>query len=186
MAKFFIQFTNDESCGKCSTCRDGSDALLEVLNNIQNGDGKEGDLEFLEEVSYAIKDASMCGLTTLPNPVLSTLKYFRDEYEAHIKERRCPALVCKNLIKYYIIPEKCIGCKKCLKECPTEAIKGDLKYVHIIDQSKCNKCGTCLDVCPKKVSAVVKVTGKEMDNITGIEEPYPVVKKKRKRKNETH
>jgi NADH:ubiquinone oxidoreductase subunit F (NADH-binding) len=181
VAKFFIQFTNDESCGKCSTCRDGSDALLEVLTNIQNGDGKEGDLEFLEEVSYAIKDASMCGLTTLPNPVLSTLNYFRDEYEAHITEKRCPALVCKNLIKYFIIPENCIGCKKCLKDCPTDAIKGELKYVHIIDQSKCNKCGTCLDVCPKKVSAVIKVTGKEMENITGIEEPYPVIRKKRKR-----
>ena len=184
VAKFFIQFTNDESCGKCSTCRDGSDALLEVLNNIQDGVGKEGDLEFLEEVSYAIKDASMCGLTTLPNPVLSTLKYFRDEYEAHIYEKRCPALVCKNLIKYYIEPELCIGCKKCLKECPTEAIKGDLKYIHIIDQEKCNKCGTCLDVCPKKVSAVIKVTGKEMESITGTEEPYPVPKKKRRRKHE--
>jgi len=186
VAKFFIQFTNDESCGKCSTCRDGSEALLEVLTNIQNGNGKEEDLEFLEEVSYAIKDASGCGLgTTLPNPVLSTLQYFRDEYEAHIKEKRCPALVCKNLIKYYIVPDKCIGCKKCLKECPTEAIKGDLKYVHIIDQSKCNKCGTCLDVCPKKVSAVIKITGKEMENITGTEEPYPVVKKKRSRKHES-
>jgi len=185
VAKFFIQFTNDESCGKCSTCRDGSEALLEVLTNIKDGNGKEEDLEFLEEACYAIKDASGCGLgTTLPNPVLSTLEYFRDEYEAHIKEKRCPALVCKNLIKYYIIPEKCIGCKKCLKECPTEAIKGDLKFVHIIDQSKCNKCGTCLDVCPKKVSAVIKVTGIEMENITGMEEPYPVVRKKRSRKNE--
>ena len=180
VAKFFIQFTNDESCGKCTTCRDGSEALHEVLTNIQNGDGKEADLEFLEEASYAIKDASGCGLgTTLPNPVLSTLKYFRDEYDAHIKERRCSALVCKNLIKYYILPEKCTGCKLCLKNCPPGAIKGDLKHIHIIDQSKCTKCGTCLDVCPPKVSAIIKVSGKEMENITGIEEPYPVKRREK-------
>ena len=180
VAKFFTQFTNDESCGKCTTCRDGSDALLEVLTNIQNGYGKEEDLEFLEEVGNAVKDASMCQLgATLPNPVLSTLKYFRDEYEAHIKEKRCPALVCKNLIKYFIIPDKCTGCKLCLKNCPPDAIKGELKHVHIIDQSKCTKCGTCLDVCPTKISAIIKVTGKEMENITGIEEPYPVKRKKK-------
>src|SRR4030043_370441 len=180
VAKFFIQFTNDESCGKCSTCRDGSEALHEVLSNIQNGDGKEEDLEYMEEASNAIKDASAGGLgTSLPNPVLSTLKYFREEYEAHIKEKRRPALVCKNLIKYYILPEKCTGCKLCLKNCAPGAIKGDLKLVHIIDQSKCTKCGTCLDVCPPKISAVIKVTGKEIENITGIEEPYPVERRKK-------
>ncbi len=184
VAKFFIQFTNDESCGKCTTCRDGSEALLDVLGNITSGVGKEGDLEFLEEVGMAVKDASMCGLgTTLPNPVLSTLKYFRDEYDAHIKERRCSALVCKNLIKYYILPEKCTGCRLCLKNCPPEAIKGELKHIHIIDQSKCTKCGTCLDVCPPKISAIIKVTGEETENITGTEEPYPV-KKKKGEKNE--
>ncbi|MBC8442258.1 MAG: NADH-quinone oxidoreductase subunit NuoF [Bacteroidales bacterium] len=185
VAKFFIQFTNDESCGKCTTCRDGSEALLEVLENIANGEGKEGDLEFLEEVGIAVKDASMCGLgTTLPNPVLSTLKYFRDEYDAHINEGRCSALVCKNLIKYYILPEKCTGCRLCLKNCPPEAIKGELKHIHIIDQSKCTKCGTCLDVCPPKISAIIKVTGKETENITGTEDPYPV-KRKKGEKNET-
>jgi len=180
VAKFFIQFTNDESCGKCSTCRDGSEAMHEILTNIQDGLGKEEDLDYLEEAGNAIKDASACGLgTTLPNPVLSTLKYFREEYEAHIKEKRCPALVCKNLIKYYILPEKCTGCKLCLKNCTPGAIKGDLKLVHIIDQSKCTKCGTCIDVCPPKVSAIIKVTGKEMENITGIEEPYPVERRKK-------
>jgi len=180
VAKFFVQFTNDESCGKCSTCRDGSEALLEVLTKIQNGEGKEEDLDYLEEASNAIKDASACGLgTTLPNPVLSTLKYFREEYETHINEKRCPALVCKNLIKYYILPEKCTGCKLCLKNCSAQAIKGDLKLVHIIDQSKCTKCGMCLDVCPPKVSAIIKVTGKEMENITGMEEPYPVERRKK-------
>jgi NADP-reducing hydrogenase subunit HndC len=180
VAKFFIQFTNDESCGKCSTCRDGSEALHEVLTNITNGEGKEEDLEYLEEAGYAIKDASGCGLgQTLPNPVLSTLKYFREEYEAHVKEKKCPSLVCKNLIKYYILPDKCTGCKLCLKNCSAGAIKGDLKLVHVIDQSKCTKCGVCLEVCPPKVSAIIKMTGKEIESITGMEEPYPVKARKK-------
>jgi len=166
VAKFFIQFTNDESCGKCATCRDGSDALLEVLTRITKGEGREGDIEFLEELSAAIKDASMCGLgTTLPNPVLSTLRYFKDEYIAHIREKRCPALACKDLIKYYIQPDKCVGCRLCLKNCPAEAIKGLAKHVHIIDQAKCTKCGTCLEVCPAKVSAVIKVSGKDAEDL---------------------
>lgn len=183
VAKFFIQFTNDESCGKCSTCRDGSAALLEVLTRITDGEGKEGDIEFLQELGQVIKDASMCGLgTTLPNPVLSTIRYFRDEYEAHIREKRCPALVCKNLIKFYIIPEKCVGCKVCLKECPAEAILGELKYVHIIDQVKCTKCGTCIDVCPPKVGAIVKLSGREVMELKTLPAPVPVAEIKKGRK----
>ena len=147
VSKFFIQFTNDESCGKCSVCRDGSDALLEVLTRITEGEGKPGDVEFLEELGSAIKDASMCGLgQTLPNPVLSTLKYFRDEYVAHVTDKNCPAKACKALVKYYIDPDKCPGCTLCLKNCPTGAIKGETKHVHVIDQTVCSKCGECLDV----------------------------------------
>ncbi len=162
VAKFFVQFTNDESCGKCTTCRDGSGALLEVLTRIAEGRGGEGDIAFLEELSAAVKDASMCGLgTTLPNPVLSTLRYFRDEYEAHVREKRCPALVCRSLIRYCILPEKCNGCGLCRKNCSLEAITGGPKKVHVIDQAACTKCGACFEVCPPKTAAIVKVTGKE-------------------------
>jgi NADP-reducing hydrogenase subunit HndC len=181
VAKFFIQFTNDESCGKCTTCRDGSDAMLEVLTRIAGGKGREGDIEFLEELGLAVKDASMCGLgTTLPNPVLSTIRYFRDEYEAHIRDKRCPALVCKDLIIYHIIPEKCVGCTVCLKECPVGAIKGQTKFVHIIDQSKCTKCGTCLDVCPPKISAVVKLSGEDIKKAKTLDQPISVKELRKK------
>lgn len=182
VSKFFIRFTNDESCGKCTTCRDGSDALLEVLTRITNGEGHVGDIEFLEELGLAIKDASMCGLgTTLPNPVLSTLRYFRDEYEAHIKEKSCPARVCKNLIKYYIDPDKCPGCELCLKNCPAEAIQGKNKHVHIINQDVCTKCGQCLDICPPRISAVVKLTGKEAEHPLTLPYPIPVSEWKKTR-----
>ena len=148
VAKYFIQFTNDESCGKCSSCRDGSDALLGILERICGGEGEEEDLDLLEELSNAIKDASMCGLgQTLPNPVLSTLRYFRDEYEAHIREKRCPAKACKALIRYYIDEEKCRGCGICARNCPEEAISGERRKPHKIDPDKCIKCGVCLEGC---------------------------------------
>jgi ferredoxin len=175
VSKFFIQFTNDESCGKCSVCRDGSDALLEVLTRITSGEGREGDVEFLEELGAAIKDASMCGLgQTLPNPVLSTLRYFRHEYVAHIVDKNCPARACKALIKYYIDPDKCPGCTLCLKTCPTGAIQGQTKHIHVIDQAVCSKCGECLEVCPPKVSAVVKLSGREAQELKSLSAPVPV------------
>ncbi len=183
ISKFFIQFTNDESCGKCVSCRDGSEALLEVLTRISDGNGRNGDVEYLEELSRAVKDSSMCGLgQTLPNPVLSTLRYFKEEYTAHIEDKRCPALVCRNLIQYYIDPDKCVGCLKCLKNCPTEAIIGELKYIHIIDQDKCSKCGQCLEECPPKISAIVKVTGNDMNNLTQLTEIIPCPKNQKKNK----
>ncbi len=177
VAKFYIQFTNDESCGKCTTCRDGSEALLEVLTRISKGEGREGDIDFLEELGEAIKDASMCGLgTTLPNPVLSTIRYFREEYEAHIREKRCPARVCKDLIAFYIDPDKCQACLICKRECPAEAVDGEKSVVHVIDQAKCTKCGTCLDLCPGRFGAVKKISG---EPVPAIERGLPVRRKKK-------
>jgi len=182
VSKFFLQFTNDESCGKCSACRDGSDALLEVLTRISSGEGREGDLEFLEELGQAIKDASMCGLgQTLPNPVLSTLRYFRDEYAAHIADKNCPAKVCKPLIKYYIAPDKCPGCTLCLKNCPAGAVKGENKHIHVIDQSVCTKCGECFEICPPKISAVVKLSGQEALELKSLPGPVPAKEWKARR-----
>jgi NADH-quinone oxidoreductase subunit F/NADP-reducing hydrogenase subunit HndC len=186
VSKFFIQFTNDESCGKCSACREGSEALLEVLTRITDGEGREGDVEFLEELGQAVKDASMCGLgQTLPNPVLSTLRHFRDEYVAHIKDKNCPAKVCKPLVKYYIDPDKCPGCMLCLKNCPAGAVKGENKHVHVIDQTMCTKCGECLEICPPKVSAVVKLSGKEARELQSLPSPIPVREWRARRAAET-
>jgi len=160
MAKYFTKFTNDESCGKCTSCREGSEALLEILEKICNGEGEEGDLAFLEELGDVVKEASLCGLgQSLPNPVLSTIRYFRDEYEAHIKEKRCPAFVCKELFSYYIDPEKCAACMICLRKCPVDAVVGEKNQIHVIEQDKCTKCGTCFDVCPTRFSAVTRITG---------------------------
>ena len=171
IARYFLKFTNDESCGKCTSCRDGSEALLEILEKICNGEGEEEDLEFLQELAEVIKDASMCGLgQTLPNPVLSTLRYFKDEYEAHIKDKRCPAYVCKALTSYYIELDKCKACMICLRECPVEAISGGKNQIHVIDQSKCTKCGTCFDVCPARFGAVTRLSGEPIPAPPSLEE----------------
>ncbi len=148
VAKYFLNFLRDESCGKCLSCREGTQRMWEIVTDITEGKGKEGDLDFLEALAKATRDASMCGLgQTAANPVLSTIRHFRDEYEAHIRDKKCPAGVCKELIQYSIIEEKCTGCLACLKVCPQEAISGELKKVHVLDQSKCIKCGGCYEAC---------------------------------------
>ena len=148
IAKFFLNFTQAESCGKCTFCRIGTLRMLEVLQRITEGNGKEGDIELLEELARNVKRASLCGLgQTAPNPVLTTIKYFRDEYEAHIYEKKCPAKKCHALITFEIIPEKCPGCGLCAKYCPTEAISGEKKKPYVIDNEKCVRCGLCMKVC---------------------------------------
>ena len=149
VARFFLDFTQDESCGKCPPCRIGTKRMLEILERICDGKGEEGDIERLEELAEGIKASALCGLgQTAPNPVLSTIKYFRDEYEAHIYEKRCPAGVCRNLLNYVIDEEKCKGCGICAKKCPGDAITGEKKKPHVIDAAKCVKCGACIEACP--------------------------------------
>jgi NADH-quinone oxidoreductase subunit F len=148
VARYFLEFTIAESCGKCTPCREGNDRLLDLLTGITAGKGTEDDLDLLTELSEAVADGSLCQLgKTAPNPVLTTLKYFRDEYVAHIKDKKCPAGVCKELIKYEILADKCTGCTACFKACPADAISGTKKEVHVIDQDKCTRCGSCQDVC---------------------------------------
>ena len=148
MARFFLDFTAKESCGKCVHCRIGTKRLHETLVRITEGEGREGDVELLEELCAAIKDGALCGLgQTAPNPVLTTIRYFRDEYDAHIREKRCPAGECAALKTYSIISDKCIGCSACARKCPAQAISGELKKPHAIDSSKCVKCGACVAAC---------------------------------------
>jgi len=148
MARFFLDFTSKESCGKCVHCRIGTKRMLEILTRIVNGEGEEGDIELLEELCNAIKDGALCGLgQTAPNPVLTTIRYFRDEYEAHIKEKKCPAKECVELLSYHIDPETCKGCTMCARKCPVQAISGEVKKPHEINQNVCIKCGQCYTLC---------------------------------------
>ncbi|MEW6193712.1 MAG: NADH-quinone oxidoreductase subunit NuoF [Bacteroidota bacterium] len=156
LAKYFLNFTQLESCGKCTFCRIGTKRMLEILERITDGEGRESDISLLEELAYRIKMGSLCGLgQTAPNPVLTTLKYFREEYEAHIFDKKCPAHSCSSLISYQIVEENCKGCGVCIKVCPSGAITGNKKEVHVLNDGLCIKCGKCYDVC--KLDAIIKV-----------------------------
>jgi NADP-reducing hydrogenase subunit HndC len=148
VARYFVGFTQEESCGKCPPCREGTWHMLKILEGITTGQGREGDIELLEKLALRIKDTALCGLgNTAPNPVLTTIRHFRHEYEAHIREKRCPGGVCKSLIRYFILEDKCTGCQACFKNCPVNCIAGERKKLHVIDQERCIKCGMCKSVC---------------------------------------
>lgn len=168
IARYFLNFLSDESCGKCVPCREGIHKMLKILNRICAGEGRKGDIELLEEIAVVVQTSALCALgTTAPNPVLSTIRYFRDEYEAHIHEKHCPAGVCKALISYCIQPDKCKGCMICLRNCPVGAISGGKREVHFIQQNKCTKCGNCFEVCPSKFAAVTKATAVQLAQAVG-------------------
>jgi Na+-translocating ferredoxin:NAD+ oxidoreductase RNF subunit RnfB len=159
VARYFVKFLAEESCGKCLPCREGIGEMVTILDRISGGRGEPDDLEFLEDISVLLSEASLCGLgTSAANPVMSTIRYFRGEYEAHIRDRTCPARVCKALTAYWIDEGKCSGCAACAKACPTKAIEGRGKSPHRIVQKACIKCGICFETCPKKIRAVDKVS----------------------------
>ena len=173
VARYFLTFTQSESCGKCVPCRVGTKQMLGILEKICRGEGSPEDIKLLLDLGESIKAGSLCGLgQTAPNPVLTTYRYFQDEYDAHTQEKRCPAAACTELIRFYILPDKCQGCGICLRNCPVEAISGGKRMVHVIDQEKCIRCGTCQDVCPPRFSAVARVSGEEIEVPA---EPVPVV-----------
>ena len=159
-ARYFLGFLADESCGKCVPCREGVKQMLNILTRITKGKGKQGDIELLEELAEVAGSAALCALGKgAPNPVLSTIRHFRDEYEAHVNDCNCPALSCKELIAYYIDPDKCQACMSCGRKCPAEAIDGGKNLVHVVIQDKCTKCGSCLEACPARFGAVRKISG---------------------------
>ena len=181
VARYFINFLTDESCGKCVPCREGLRQMHKILTNITIGKGGAGDIELLEELSETAVEASLCALgKSAPNPFLSTLRYFRDEYEAHIKEKRCPALSCKELISYHIDPVKCTACMICARKCPAVAVIGGKNKIHVIDQEKCTKCGTCFEVCPPRFGAVKKISGEPVP--AAIPEKERIIIRKSKEK----
>jgi len=148
MARFFLDFTQKESCGKCTFCRIGTKRMLEILNRITQGEGKASDIETLLQLAEQIKDGSLCGLgQTAPNPVITAIQYFREEFENHIVHKKCSALVCTKLLTYTVVNEACTGCTVCAKNCPSNAISGGRKEIHFIDQEKCIKCGICVTKC---------------------------------------
>lgn len=172
-ARFFLSFTQAESCGKCPPCRLGTKQMLDILTDITEGKGKPEDVDLLEELAKDVAAGSLCALGgTAPNPVLTSIRYFRDEYEEHVN-RKCPALFCRELVSYYIDPEKCEGCLICARNCPVGAIAGGKRLVHVINQDKCIKCGVCLDVCPPRFQAVKKVSG---EKVSVPRKPIPVKK----------
>ena len=178
VARYFLTFTQLESCGKCIPCRWGTKQMLDILEDITAGRGREGDIELLLELGEAVKNGSLCALGgTAPNPVLTTIRYFRDEYLAHISDKCCPALSCKALVDYWIDPQRCTACGRCKKACPVDAIAGDKKVVHVIDQETCTRCGSCLAACPPRFGAVNKTSGVRPLPAPG--EPIPVARRAR-------